>query len=112
MIDGALAWRKLAAGKSLRLKLLAVGSGLRWLLHIEGKMVVLFSSVVVDEGLRWRRSTARGRCSERGRAGVIAGMRVEETKWKKDSSGRARVWNKVASMSSDDRCWVACPRMR
>jgi hypothetical protein len=102
MIDGALAWRKLAVGKSLHLKLLAVGSGLRWLLHIEGKTMVLFSSVVFDEGLRCGRSTVRGRCSERGRARV----------WDKVASMSARMWDKVTSMSGGDRCWVACPHMR
>jgi hypothetical protein len=63
-VDGELIQRKLVAGKSLRPRSLAGGSVRGWLIHVKGKTTVLFSGVVVNEGLGWRRSTTSGRHDE------------------------------------------------
>jgi hypothetical protein len=66
---------------------MAVSLGSRLVLVDESTRAVLFSSVVVDEELGWRRSMMSRRWSEGDGVEQSGGICVEEEKWEKGSSG-------------------------
>jgi hypothetical protein len=93
-IDDELSWRKPAAGKSAHPESLAGGSPRGQLLDVEGKTAMLFTIVVVVEGLGWRRSTVSGRHGKKQNGTDSERERRRKRKWSKEGDCKEAKWER------------------